>query len=165
MENVGGGSSECTMCTIKHAFIRTAETERDKNQESLEKTCCRTTTHQLKTSFTHHSEPSTAGGKGFDLARGFWWRRGSSTEQGESCLCYRLVSAAKVPCLSTFPVFSRLAVAAATPTSLKSSGVGSAGPVRSGVEGFGGAEKDRLFATLESLRTDIDVRSALVSCN
>lgn len=54
-------------------------------------------------------------------------------------VCYRLVSAPKVFCLSTFPVFSRLAVAAATPTSLvESSGIRSAGPVRSGVEGFGG---------------------------
>lgn len=138
MEN---GSGEGGERTIKRAFIRTAEAESDKNQESLEKTWRRAATQQLKTSLAHHSErilDSTVRKKKNLILKGGLEARGASTEQGEPCWCViGLYLQQKVLCLSTFPVFSHRVVAAATPATLESSGDGSAGPVGSGGGGGG----------------------------
>lgn len=75
------------------------------------------------------------------MCAGWGWGGVIYRAGGIVLVCNRLVSAAKVLCLSIFPVFSRLAVAAATPAMLERSGIGSAGPVRSGVEGFLGGQK------------------------
>lgn len=98
MENGGGEGGERT---IRRAFIRTAQAESDKNQESLEKTWRRGATQQLKTSLEHHSErilDSTVRKKKNLILKGGLEARGGIYRAGGTVLvCYRLVSAALSP--------------------------------------------------------------------
>lgn len=155
------------MCTIKQAFIRTAEAERDKNQESLEKTWRRATTQQLKTPLTHHSDILDCRGEKIrSCEEGVRVWGGHLPSRGESCCCViGLYLHQKSSACQHFLYLAALRL----PRQRRLRWWRAAASDLQALSDRGrrelGAEKDRLCATSESLRRDTDVRSALVSCN